>query len=64
MNRVSSIISSCIVAALVLTGTSTCALAETFVFTAIPDQDETRLRDRYDKVATYLSKHLAVVQVM
>ena len=28
------------------------ALADTFVFTAIPDQDETRLRARFDQVAT------------
>ena len=30
----------------------------TFVFTAIPDQDESRLRARFDKVAMYLSKSL------
>ncbi len=36
------------------------AQAETFVFTAIPDQDESRLRARFDKVATYLSKQLGV----
>lgn len=30
------------------------AVAETFVFTAIPDQDETRLRARFDKVAAHL----------
>ena len=34
--------------------------AETFVFTAIPDQDETRLRARFDQVATYLSDKLSV----
>lgn len=34
------------------------AAAETFTFTAIPDQDETRLRSRFDKVAAYLSKAL------
>ncbi|MEC7490417.1 MAG: putative selenate ABC transporter substrate-binding protein [Pseudomonadota bacterium] len=32
--------------------------ANTFVFTAIPDQDETQLRKRFGKVATYLSKSL------
>ncbi|MCG8546857.1 MAG: putative selenate ABC transporter substrate-binding protein [Alphaproteobacteria bacterium] len=36
------------------------AAAETFVFTAIPDQDESRLRSRFDKVADYLSKELGV----
>ena len=36
------------------------AFAETFFFTAIPDQDETRLRSRFDKVATYLADQLQV----
>ena len=36
------------------------AADETFVFTAIPDQDETRLRTRFEKVATYLSTKLGV----
>lgn len=31
-----------------------------FVFTAIPDQDETRLRTRFEKVAGYLSETLGV----
>lgn len=31
-----------------------------FTFTAIPDQDETRLKQRFDQVATYLSSKLAV----
>ncbi len=31
-----------------------------FVFTAIPDQDESKLRARFGKVATYLSKQLAL----
>ena len=30
--------------------------AEPFVFTAIPDDNEARLRERFDKVATYLTK--------
>ena len=34
--------------------------AKPFVFTAIPDQDETRLRQRFDKVAKYLQEHLGV----
>lgn len=34
------------------------ALAEDFVFTAIPDEDESRLRQRFDKVAAYLSREL------
>jgi len=36
------------------------AAAEPFIFTAIPDQDEGRLRDRFDKIARYLSGKLAV----
>ena len=32
----------------------------TFVFTAIPDQDETRLTERFGKVATYLEGKLGV----
>jgi phosphonate transport system substrate-binding protein len=35
-------------------------LAETFVFTAIPDADETRLQQRFGKVADYLSEELGV----
>ena len=35
-------------------------LADTFVFTAIPDQDEARLRERFGKVATYLTQALGV----
>ena len=33
--------------------------AEVFVFTAIPDQDESQLRKRFDKVAKYLSTTLS-----
>jgi phosphonate transport system substrate-binding protein len=33
---------------------------KSFVFTAIPDEDETRLRERFDQVASYLSKALGV----
>ena len=36
------------------------AVADTFVFTAIPDQDESQLRTRFGKVADYLSKALGV----
>lgn len=34
------------------------ALAKAFVFTAIPDQDETALQQRFDKVAKHLSEAL------
>ncbi len=36
------------------------AWADTFVFTAIPDEDESRLQERFGKVATYLSEQLGV----
>lgn len=36
------------------------ASAETFVFTAIPDEDETRLRARFQSVADYLAGELDV----
>lgn len=36
------------------------ASADTFTFTAIPDQDESRLRERFDKVAAYLERQLDV----
>lgn len=36
------------------------AMAQGFVFTAIPDQDETRLRERFGKVADYLKQQLGV----
>lgn len=39
---------------------ATSSLAESFVFTAIPDEDETRLKERFGKVAEYLSASLGV----
>jgi phosphonate transport system substrate-binding protein len=35
-------------------------LAAEFTFTAIPDQDESRLRERFNKVADYLTRQLQV----
>ena len=47
--------------AVVLASFSMSALAaETFVFTAIPDEDETKLKLRFEKVARYLGKELSV----
>jgi phosphonate transport system substrate-binding protein len=46
------------VLALALFGGGT--MAKPFVFTAIPDEDETRLRQRFDKVASYLSRQLGI----
>jgi phosphonate transport system substrate-binding protein len=36
------------------------SIARDFVFTAIPDQDESRLRTRFGKVASYLERQLKV----
>jgi phosphonate transport system substrate-binding protein len=49
-----------VVALLLFGGVSPNVFADTFVFTAIPDEDESRLRERFDKVAAYLSKALGV----
>ena len=34
--------------------------SQTFTFTAIPDQDETKLKERFSKLAVYLTKELGV----
>ncbi len=47
-------------ALLVSTSISLSAIAETFTFTAIPDQDESRLQERFGQVAAYLQKELGV----
>lgn len=39
---------------------ATSALAQTFRFTAIPDQNTSRLKERFDKIASYLAAHLSV----
>lgn len=44
----------------VLTATVQAEEKPTFVFTAIPDADESRLQQRFNKVAVYLSKKLNV----
>jgi len=49
-----------IAAAIVVGPMTRNAVADTFVFTAIPDQDESQLRTRFGKVADYLSKALGV----
>lgn len=62
MSMLKNVIPAAVAVALfggLVTGTPT-AQAETLVFTAIPDQDESRLRTRFGKVATYLSKQLGV----
>jgi phosphonate transport system substrate-binding protein len=52
--------SALMVASILSTTTPQNAKAEAFVFTAIPDQDESKLRERFGKVAAYLSKTLGV----
>ena len=47
-----------LIAAILFFTINTVATAKPFVFTAIPDQDETALKERFDKVAVYLSKAL------
>jgi len=39
---------------------SSVLFSQTFTFTAIPDQDETKLKQRFSKLATYLTKELNV----
>ena len=34
--------------------------AQTFTFTAIPDQDESRLKERFGKIADYLSEKTGI----
>ena len=54
------LISMVIVATIVTGGSNAPANAETFVFTAIPDQDESKLRTRFGKVERYLAENLGV----
>ena len=39
---------------------STVLFSKTFTFTAIPDQDETKLKERFSKLAVYLTKELDI----
>ncbi|HET6146418.1 MAG TPA: putative selenate ABC transporter substrate-binding protein [Polyangia bacterium] len=48
------------VAVLAILWSPAIAWTRPFVFTAIPDDNEARLRERFDKVAAYLSKQLKV----
>jgi len=45
---------------LALLATATLVFAKTFTFTAIPDQDETQLKERFSLLATHLSKELDI----
>lgn len=57
---VRSVLAAAGVFALMQAPVATVAMAADFVFTAIPDQDETQLRKRFGKVAKYLSTSLGV----
>jgi len=53
-------LSCCVLFSLLLCTLASANLnAQTFTFTAIPDQDETRLQQRFDKVARYLENKLS-----
>ena len=57
MSRLCQLVKLSCIAALLLSGA---VRAEAFVFTAIPDQDESRLQQRFGKVADYLGEKLGV----
>ncbi|MBL6952470.1 MAG: putative selenate ABC transporter substrate-binding protein [Alphaproteobacteria bacterium] len=60
MLSIRTLILSTVISVFLIGGVSPRAFADTFVFTAIPDEDEARLRERFNKVADYLSKELGV----
>ena len=49
-----------IIATIFMMGSASSLSAKEFVFTAIPDQDDSRLQERFGKVAAYLEKELGV----
>lgn len=55
-----SVLGRGIAAAAMLVVFTSAAVAGNFVFTAIPDEDESRLRSRFDQVAQYLTGKLGV----
>jgi phosphonate transport system substrate-binding protein len=59
MNKLKNFLSAAILGFCLITSLNTSA-KDSFVFTAIPDEDESQLRDRFDKVAVYLSKELGI----
>jgi len=60
MNIFSRLLAGVFVALFVIAGPAPAKSADTFVFTAIPDEDESLLRARFNKVARYLSDKLKV----
>ena len=59
MNHFKQLLSSIILSICLATSLQASA-QDAFVFTAIPDEDESQLRERFDKVAVYLSDKLGV----
>ena len=53
------IVKSLVISSIILM-TSAPVFANTFTFTAIPDQDESALKSRFNKIATYLSDRLSI----
>jgi phosphonate transport system substrate-binding protein len=60
MMSIKNLLLCSVVSLLLLGSVAPQAFADTFVFTAIPDEDSARLRARFNKVAVYLSKELGV----
>jgi phosphonate transport system substrate-binding protein len=62
MIKIKSVFSGLLLAATatMLTSAAMAQQAKTLVFSAIPDQDETRLKERFSVIADYLSKELGV----
>lgn len=54
------IVKSLVISSLLIVMGSTPVFASTFTFTAIPDQDESALKSRFNKIAAYLSDRLNI----
>ncbi|MEK9644280.1 MAG: putative selenate ABC transporter substrate-binding protein [Alphaproteobacteria bacterium] len=58
--KIGKLIGAAALAIAPMLSSGTAIAADRFVFTAIPDQDETQLRTRFGKVSTYLSDKLGI----
>ena len=54
------IVKSLVISSLLIVMGSAPVFASTFTFTAIPDQDESALKSRFNKIAAYLSDRLSI----
>jgi phosphonate transport system substrate-binding protein len=54
------IVKSLVISSLLIVMGPTPVFASTFTFTAIPDQDESALKSRFNKIAAYLSDRLSI----